>query len=531
MRKKIGQRWIGKLAILLLCTACVGGVQALGAGQTLRIGLAAQDIGPMDPHQPNLAQDTPIQDVVWELLVGFKIPGDVTSEIVPVLAESWEVSEDQLTWTFHLRRGVKFHHGYGEMTAEDVEFSFDRVRDPARSGKANQPPWTWVKDTVAKGPYTVAVQLKRPVPDLLAYLAYMQSGGQILCKKAVQAAGDKIRTDNIVGTGPWMWGEYVPQDHITLVRNPDYWQGKPILDSITYLYMPSDESRTMAFLSGEIDIVKLPLDQALVEQLQAANKIVDILAPGFGGELIFNMSKSPLDNWLVRAAIAYAIDRQEIADAYGAAIAAPEPSVVPEGWLYGTYENVPTYDYNPELAKALLAAAGYPEGLKLQSFTSTRDYYRIQFEVIQAQLDRVGIDLELTVVDHTTFHANQRADLNDLVIFGNGGWNGEEHLWQFWHSDSIITKPTGALNFSHYGEIGGSIDDLLELALGKPPKAKAAIYAAAQRKILIDLAGYPTIWVRIPLGRQPYVDLGYEPVGTTTGSIYNLTWRTRVLAH
>jgi peptide/nickel transport system substrate-binding protein len=295
--------------------------------------------------------------------------------------------------------------------------------------------------------------------------------------------------------------------------------------------MPSEESRTLAFLSGDIDSMKGPFDQAWVEEMKASGKVVDILGPGFAGTFMFKLTKPPLDNWLVRAAIAHAISREEIADVVGRDIASPQPSVVPEGWVFGTYENIPRYKYDPELAKKLLKIAGYPNGFKLESFVSGRSYYANQFEVIQAQLKRVGIDLLLKTVDHPTFHANQRKDLNDLILFGNGGWNAEAHLISFWLADSIITKPSGNLNYSHYGDVGGSIDDLYEAALGQDEQVKAALYAAAQRRILTDLGGYPTIWMKIPVARQPYVDLGYQPKFTYTGSWYTLPWNAKILKH
>jgi len=504
--------------------------EELAKEQVLRVGVSAADIGPMDPHQPNLAQDTPIQDAIWEQLVAFSIPGDITSDIESALAEDWETSEDELVWTFLLRKGVQFHKGYGEMTSDDVKFSFDRVTDPERSGKVTNPPWTFVDRVEIVDRYTVKLILKDPVPDLLMYLAYMQNGAQILCKKAIEEKGERIQTD-LIGTGPFMWEKYRPNEYISLVRHPDYWRGEPILERITYYYMESEESRTIAFLNKELDSMTGVPDQAWIGHIEQAGGIVDALGPGFGGEFIFNLSKPPLDNWLVRAAIAYAIDREEIVEAIGKGVTTAQYSPVPEGWLYGTYEDIPRYEYDPEKAKALREAAGYPNGFELETFCSPRVYYKTRFEVIQAQLKRVGIDLKLNVVDHTTFHANQRKGLSSLILFGNGGFNGEMHLWQFWYSASIVTKPTGSLNFSHYGDVVGSIDDILEQAKGQSPEVKKVLYAKAQRKILIDLAGYPLDNQLVPVARQPYFDLGYEPRGTTTGAWYNITWQSRILKY
>lgn len=527
------KRWLLLLVVAMfgLCTVVVTGFgQELAEEQIVRVGLLAGDIGPMDPHQPNLAQDTPIQQLVWNLLVGFEEPGNVTTQIVPELAEKWETSENQLVWTFYLRKGVQFHKGYGELTAADVKFSYDRVMDPERSAKSATPPWTSIESVKVVDDHTVEVHLAEPLPDLLPYLATMQSGVGILCRKSVEEQNDEIRTE-IIGSGPWMWGEYMPQDHLTLIKNPDYWEGEVVVEKIVYFYMPSDESRVLALLGGELEAAKLPADQIFADQLESAGKVVDALGPGASGFILFNMERPPLDSWLVRAAIAYAIDRPQVSAAFGTGAYIEAKSVVPDSWLYGTYDGVPTYDYNPELARNLLAAAGYPDGLRLQSYTSTRSFYLTQFEVLQAQLKRVGIDLELIVVDHTTFHANQRDNLNDIVIFGNGGWNGEQHLWTFWHSSTDISNPEGYLGYAHYGNVYGSIDALLDEAVGQSVSVKAELYKRAQQKILLDLAGYPLIRSSNVCGRQPYLDLGYEPKNQTTGSFYNMIWLMRVLEH
>lgn len=531
--RKLTASLVLSLLIVFSFMTVVGSSQELADEQVLDVGLIAGNIGPMDPHQPARAQDTPVWDVVFDLPVTFEVPGDITSDVVPELFTSWE-HDNYEVWTFQLREGVHFHKGYGEMTAEDVKFSFDRAADPERSGVAGGYPWLGYETTEIVDDYTVEVTLKEPMPDFLLYLAYMQNGSQILSKEAVTEKGDEIRGD-LIGTGPWMWEEHRTEERVTVTKNPDYWRGEPYLETINFHYMPSLSGRTMAFIRGDLDAVKGPYDQAWAERITAQTEtgVVDALGPGFSAVFGFNLRKEPLDDWKVRAAIAYAIDRDGMAQSVGEAFATPQYSVVPEIWIYGTEQDMPTFDQDLDRAKELLAAAGYPDGFEISTYCSSEsEYYFRQFEIIQEQLGRVGIDLNLEMVDHTTFHTYQgEQDRNTLILYGNGGYHGEAHLRQFWHSESITTKEDGYLNMYHYGDVVGSIDDILADAAGKSPEVKGELFARAQRQIINDLAAYPTIHQKLPVGRHEYVDLGYEPISATTGSFYNLPWNTRILAH
>jgi peptide/nickel transport system substrate-binding protein len=532
---KVIWKFAACVAMLAICASgsLVAVGQELAGDQYLRIAVDTSDMGGMDPHKGQANQDMPVHDAVWEKLVTFAYTGDPTSDVVPELAESWEVSDDGLLYTFHLRQGVKWHRGHGEVTAEDVKFSFDRVRDPVRSIISNTLPWKGIEEVAVVDTYTVTITLKYANAEFLRYLAFPGAiGPQILCKRVTEESNDVIKTD-LVGTGPWMWAEYIPQERITLVKNPDYWRGEPTIERIDVLYMQSPEARSMALLSGDIDIAKGPSDQAWVEQMQAAGFIVDQMGPSVSSVVQFNMSHPPLDNWLVRAALAHVIDREEIAAAMGKSVAFPQLSPVPEDWLYGIpgYEGVPTFVPNVELAKQLLAAAGYPNGFSLHSYVSERTLYKVQFEVMQAQLKRIGVDFQLTIVDHTTYRTNVFGDMNDIAMLANTGWNAEAHFAAFWDSDSIPGKPTGYINFAHYGDIGGSVDDLLDLAKGASEEVKRVLFEAAQIRIVVDMGGWCTVTTKTVQARQPYVDLGYVPISSTTGGSYNIPWNARLLAH
>lgn len=517
---RINTKWFGVvvLTVLVMFGATVVNAQAeLATDQVLRIGLNASDIGTLDPHAPLLLPDSPIKYAIFEGLLQFAEPGVVSSGVVPNLAERWEHSEDGKVWTFWLKQGVQFHKGYGELTAEDVKYSFDRARNPERSGVASAPVWQNIDNVEVLGPYQVRVHLKSP--DFLydIKLASQREGQVILSKKAVEELGDEGFATNPIGTGPFVFESYSSQDQVVLTGNDEYHGGQPILERIEFKYVPSLSARNLALRNGELHMAFGESDPLWIRQMTDAGLIVDKLGPGFSGLLMFNLNRAPLDNKLVREAIAYAINREALSALMGAP---PQISPVPEvGWLFGTTEGIPTYEYNPDKARELLAQAGYPDGVSLgKQVTSESNYYRRQLEPIQAMLAEVGIELDLSVVDHATFHQLQFDDANALPLFGAGGFNGLTVLYRFFHEN-------GDLNFSHYD----GANELLDRAVQATSVEEVEeILAEVQRKILVDLAAYPTVTVMKVLVRQPYVDLGYDPTATMT-DFYALTAETRLL--
>jgi peptide/nickel transport system substrate-binding protein len=302
------------------------------------------------------------------------------------------------------------------------------------------------------------------------------------------------------------------------------------LEKVICHYVPNLASRNMSLLEGTLDLIRGPSEQRWVDDMKAKGVLVDVLGPGFTGIMAFNLTRKPLDDFKVRQAIAHAINRQEISDFFGRSIAPPQVSPVPSTWLFGIEEGVPPYEFDLAKAKKLLAEAGYANGFEIHNFVSEKSYYRNQMEVVQQQLKRIGITLKLTVVDHTTFHANQRKDLNALPIVGYGPDNdGGKVLNLFFHSLSVVGKQTANFNFSHYGDVVGTVDDFLDAAEGQPMAKQAELYAKAQIKVVSDLACYPTANVSQAFARQPYVDLGYN-LEAQFGS-YLVSPKTRILAH
>ncbi len=507
-------RWktlLGVTSILLLAGTLIltsvhaAATEELAAEQVLKVGLEGADINSMDPHRTTTSLEVVIARDLFNGLVRFK-PGTADLEkIEPELATNWSVSADGLTWTFQLRKGVKFHHGYGELTAEDVKFSLDRVRDPDFGASAATRYLSFDRVEVVD-PYTVTIHLKGADAFLLTKVANL-AGGYVVSKKAAEKLGKDFRL-NPVGTGPFVFQEYAPKGKVVLVRNEEYFRTPPTLERIEMIFMPSFSTRELALRKGEIHTMRGKREQRWVEKLRQEGLVVDTVGVSSTALLHFNMTVKPLDNLLVRKAIAHAINREELLQFVGKDVAEIQLSPVDHNQFGGMRTGLPTYEHDVEKAKALLKEAGYPNGFTLRMMITEREDYRSVMEVIQAQLKQAGINLELTVVDHPTYHARSREGNNPVVLYFTAAFpSADIILNNFFHSKSIVTKPTGVTNFSHYDRI----DDLIEKANNEGDLEKRrTLYQEAQKRIMEDLPAYPTLLLRVVMARQPYVALDYD---------------------
>jgi peptide/nickel transport system substrate-binding protein len=243
----------------------------------------------------------------------------------------------------------------------------------------------------------------------------------------------------------------------------------------------------------------------------------------------FNMSIQPLNLLKVRQAIAYALNRKEFLAVYGEKLSEPIYSPVPAKYLVGGLkkeecaEKNLLYDFNPAKAKELLAQAGYPKGFSLDVLTSELPVIKIAYELIQAQLKKVGIEIKLKVVDHSTFHTQIRQNLNPIVVYLCERPNPDVILTQFYHSDSIVvTGKNPVTNFSHVGggEVGGesTIDNLIEAArVEVNPGKQVNTWKEAQVRILQNMVAYPILDIGYLFARRPYVDWGYKLISIADG--------------
>ena len=495
-------------AVAAVALIAAGGA-AWAQQTTLDVGMASADAGSLDPHVATTTPDKGLLHWMFNGLVRIQ-PGQASPEFIePDIAESWEASEDGLTWTFQLREDVDCHGDYGTLDAEDVVFSLERSADPDISAFASD--FAAFESVEATGPHEVTITLSEPVPSLLGLLVPYH-GGNIVCRDAVEEMGQEGFARAPVGTGPFMFAEYQPQQYVKLVAHPDYFRGAPQIEEIFYRYIPSDASRDLAFQAGEIDMIYGRQDQTWLDRIsEVPDTTVAVMAPGEMSMIHLNMTMPPLDDLRVRQAVAHALDRDAMVAFRGPDVTLPAYSVVPEGYL-GYTDDVPRHEFDVERARELLAEAGHPDGVTITAIHTTLPGMLTTIEAVQALLRDAGIDLQIELVEHATFHDQIRQDLSGVTQYSAARFPvADTYLTQFFDSDSIVGTPTAVTNFSHCDVA----DEEIEAARTEPdPERQLELWAEAQRKIGEAVCAVP-IYQNLQLWAwNDALDLGFEAEGS-----------------
>lgn len=489
-------RWKCVMATTALGLALSAAPQA----QTLRVGVIAQDMGTTDPHRASATQDKAPLSWAYDGLVRFPPGSADPAQLEPDLAESFERSPDGRSFTFRLRQGVRFHDG-NPLEAEDVVYSLRRAADAQRSAFASD--YAPVTGIEVLDPMTLRVTLREAVAGALGLFANYH-GGMIVSRRA-DAGGQPP------GTGPFRL-ERAGGGMARLAAHDAHWRGRPAIRAIDVRFITSDATRELAYTAGELDLIIGRREQRWVERMRAQpNTVVEVFSPGEFRTLLISSRSAPLDDPRVRRAVQHAVDPGAIARFVGLDVATPWPSPVPPGYL-GTTEDVPRFAPDPNRARALLAEAGHRDGVTIRAVVSSNSAQLPIMEVVQAQLRRAGIRLEMDVVEHATYHARIRQDLSQLTFYGAARYPvADSYLSQFYHSRSAPGQPTMSLNFAHCSAADAEID----AARAEPDEAKQrALWATAQRKVLeagcaVPLFDLKQVWVR-----RAGVNLGYRLEGS-----------------
>lgn len=496
-------------------------VLAHAAKTEMVLGAAAADIGTLDPHFANNTSDRTVVAWIYGGLVRFA-PGSASPEsIEPDLAERWESSDDKLTWTFHLRRGVEWQGGYGEVTADDVVFSLGKSRDPKRSAFAGD--YTAMKSVEAVDQYTVKITLSQQVPSLLG-LVSNYAGGFIISKKAYEKLGEDFKRKP-VGFGPFQVETVSPGQSITLVANDKYFRGKPQLTKVTYRFLPNNAARDLAFEAGELDAQAGVQDQQWVQRIgRNPATVIDAFQPVELALLHINVTKPPFNDIRVRQALAHAVDVQGVVKFIGPVVGQAPESVIPSSNL-GFTPNAGALQYDPEKAKALLKEAGFESGLEVTMIASQLPGMANVMQVIQAQVAEAGITLNLQPVEHATWHQMIRKDLSPIVYYGAARFPvADYYLTQFYYSPSSIGQPGQVTNFSHCGVADKQIEAARSETDGKK---QIELWQEAQKLIISNVCAIPIIETRTVWAHRNTVDWGYKFEGSMSlGPI--LTEKTRI---
>ncbi len=431
-------------------------------------------------------------------------------EFIPALAVKWESNEDGTIWTFYLRKGVKFHDGT-PLTAEAVKASIERT---IALGQGAAFIWDPVEKIEVVDDYTIRFYLKYPAAlDKIAASAY---GAWIFSPKVVEYAGAKNLTDpkvaewfnagNDAGTGPYKLVKWDPENEVVLEKNPDWWGWKlkdypmasPNAPDVFIVKIVKDAvTQERLLLTGDIHIAQyVPLED--VEKLKNNPNLQVVIKPSFQNLLmLINTKKPPLDNVLVRRAIAHAIPYEDIVKIARAGLARVASGPIPYG-MWGHFEDL-RYEYNLTLAKELLAKAGYPDGIDrtlLLVYTAGDIYEKRTAEVIKASLAKIGIKVEIRPMSWEEQWSLAQSGwenpeaAQDLFIFY--WWptyiTPFDFLYNMFHSDSKI------FNLCYYEnpEFNKLIEEAVTLEASNREKA-LELYHQAQKILYEDVPAIP-LW-------------------------------------
>ena len=398
------------------------------------------DIQTADVQKTSKDYEVPFN--IFDRLVDVEVGTDGNSKIVPSLAESWDISDDGLEYTFHLRQGVKFHNG-NDFTAEDVTYTFHRMltveggvntefidqikgADELLAGETDTLEGVEVVDD-----YTIKVTLKEPFAGFLASIS--SPGVSIYDSEATEAAGDQFGMDPAVtvGTGPFEFSSWSFNNQLVLTRNEDYWKGASGLPGVVIKIIPDTETQSMMFESGELDI--LDLDYAADSADRFTETYPDQIVQGPRVGIVYftmNFNKEPFQDVRVRKAVQMSIDRQAILDALYGGRGQVEQGIFPHG-LIGFNPDQEEIKYDPEAAKALLAEAGYADGfdMEIAADSSASDTMTMALEIVSDQLAEVGIRAEIKNYDESTWLETRKSgELGSFISTWSADYNDPDNF-------------------------------------------------------------------------------------------------------
>lgn len=422
-----------------------------------------------------------------------------TNEIVPDLAEDFTVSDDGLTYTFNLREGVQFHHGYGELTAEDVKATFEWVKDP-KNARGRGEALAIIKEVTAVDDYTVEIHLNEVSASFLDLLAYR--GGLITSGKALDELGEELASKP-VGTGPFYFDEWARGERTVLKAHEDYFGDPPAIEELRFQIIPEEQVALQALERGEVDVVPISQFPAYRSAQQSDEVNVQSVESGWNNMIFLRADRKPTDDPLVRQALAHAIDLEAFPEAFEGFVSVNPSFLSPI--TFSWTDDLPVYEYDPDRARELLAEAGYSDPADVNVELVFNDAYLFEDNalIVRDFWNELGVNVKLTEFG--------RADW--LERFQQDPWNAGSLSLARWEPNefsSLLLQSESPLNFSKWSN--PEADRLIsEASVERDPQAREELYVQLQELVATELP-------LIPIGAQPaYVALadGLEGVQPT----------------
>ncbi len=487
---------------LAACTPSSSSTSASGsaasapiAGGVLKAALTGEPDS-LDPAVSSIYTGAQVYDNIFSKLLTIGPDGAFVGQ----LASKWTAT-DETTWTFDLLDDVYFHNGE-KFTSADVKYTFERILDPA-TGSAYAGLYTPISSIETPSPTQVVFKLATPFGPFLTNLA---NNGEIVNQKAIES-GDPAR--NPVGTGPFQFVEWTQGDHITLKKFDKYFEsGRPLVDEVDFRFLLVDQGRVDALSSGEINWADaIPLQQ--IASLKDDPRFTYVTSPvaGIPDFLALNTAKAPFDKVEVRQAVAWALNRNDIRDLAYMGSGEVGNQEVPSGstWFDGT----DPYSSGPDIAKAkaLLAKAGYPDGLTVE-YLGLPQYPELlkTGEVVRDQLKAIGITMNIKQVDVSVwFDAFSQGDYQITSAYQERTLDPDNFY-------SLVIKSGGPINTTAYSN--PTVDALIE-------KAAVSTDEAARQQLYTQIRD--TVRNEAPIIFVHYETINYLMQKKVTGSVVTPT--------
>jgi peptide/nickel transport system substrate-binding protein len=389
------------------------------APKVLKVRLI-RDIENLDTANVTGAVEDTVDRAVMEGLFRYSADG----KLEPQLAETYTVSPDGLTIDFTLHKGVMWQRGYGELTTDDVKYSFERFL-ATNPKPAYADDWASLDHVEIVDKYTGKLVFKQPQATLWTTVLPMTSG-LIVSKKFYEEAGpDKVKTD-IVGTGPYLFSEWTPKQQVVLKRNPEYWGSQPYYDEMDLLPVDDDKAAEVSLQAGELDFSGISLSST--DKFQADSNFHVELIPSTAYNWIgMNVESPKLKDINVRQAIRYGIDVPSILAAAYNNKAPRANALIPDGTL-GYWKDAPVYNRDVAKAKDYLAKA-HLTSVNLKFTYESTDEFSTWAQIVEQNLKEVGINVTLDPLDSSSFWA-----------YGDGGKDKALELFAVGYS-SVAPEP------------------------------------------------------------------------------------------
>jgi peptide/nickel transport system substrate-binding protein len=519
------QKLLGSVtaSVLLAASLVSGAAFAQKPGGTLQMSGFASPASMSIHEESTIAAGMPLMGLFNNLvLFDQHVAQNSLASIVPDLASDWASDEAGTALIFHLRQGVKWHDGK-PFTAADVKCTWDALAGKASEKFRVNPRKSWygnLDEVTTNGDYEVTFHLKRPQPYLIALLASGQS--------PVYPCHVPLREmrSHPIGTGPFKFVEYKPNEHIRVVRNPDYWKpGRPYLDGIETTIIPNVSTRLMAFVAGKFDFIQPTIPQLKDVLAQSPQAHCDVVMDNNSRDLLINRTKPPFDDIELRRAMALSLDRQAFIDilaegqgAVGGAILPPPDGVwgMPPDVLHKLPGYGPDAAKNRTEARDIMQKLGYGPNKSLAVKVSTRDTaaYRDAAVIAISQLREVYIDGELEPIDTANWFPRViRKDYTVGVTVSEGGLDEPDQKFYETYVCGADRNYTGYCN----DETNRLIDR--QSAEADPYKRRKLVWEV-ERKLAEDASRPVLLYSRFATCMQPRL----KGLTTVTNSRFN-GWR------